>query len=48
MRYITINLDDEDFENLSKAKGDRTWRDYIMKDVMNQRRRRMLQTIIET
>ncbi len=48
MRYITINLDEEDFENLSTAKGDRTWREYIMKDVLNQRRRQMLQTMIET
>lgn len=41
MRYITINLDDEEFEQLSMAKGDRTWREYIM----NHRRRRKLQKI---
>jgi len=45
MRYITISLDDEDFGHLSKAKGDRTWREYIMKDVLNQRRRQKLQTM---
>lgn len=45
MRYITISLDDEEFEQLSQAKGDRTWREYIMKDVMNHRRRRKLQKI---
>ncbi len=45
MRYITINLDDEEFEQLSMAKGDRTWREYIMKDIMNHRRRRKLQKI---
>ena len=47
MRYITIRLGDEDFELLSMAKGDRTWQEYIMKDVLNQRRRQMMQTIIK-
>jgi len=42
MRYITIRLDDDDFERLSMAKGDRTWREYIMKDVLNQHRRQEL------
>lgn len=45
MRYITIRLDDEDFENLSMAKGDRTWQEYIMKDVLNQERRKQLQVL---
>ena len=45
MRYITIRLDDEDFKNLSMAKGDRTWQEYIMKDVLNQERRKQLQVL---
>jgi hypothetical protein len=45
MRYIGIKLDDEDFEQLSMAKGDRTWQEYIMKDVLNQRRRQKLQIL---
>jgi predicted CopG family antitoxin len=45
MRYISIELDDEDFEQLSTAKGDRTWQEYIMKDVLNQRRRKELQVL---
>ena len=46
MRYITIRLSDEDFERLSMAKGDRTWREYVMKDLLNQTKRRELQRII--
>jgi hypothetical protein len=42
VKYITISLGDEDFEKLSMAKGDRTWREYIMKDVLNQYRRQKL------
>ncbi|HPE62477.1 MAG TPA: hypothetical protein PLQ49_00040 [Methanothrix sp.] len=45
MRYISIKLDDEDFEKLSMAKGDRTWEEYIMKDVHNNRRRKELQIL---
>jgi hypothetical protein len=45
MRYITISLDDKEFIQLSMAKGDRTWREYIMKDVLNQHRRQALQAI---
>jgi predicted transcriptional regulator len=43
MKYVTIRLDDEDFELLLMAKGDRTWREYIMKDVLNHKRRQQLQ-----
>jgi len=46
MKYISISLDDEDFEHLSMAKGDRTWQEYIMKDVLNQRRRQKLQVLV--
>lgn len=46
MKYISISLDDEDFEHLSMAKGDRTWQEYIMKDVLNQRRRKELQVLV--
>ena len=45
MKYISIKLDDEDFKHLSMAKGDRTWEEYIMKDVMNHRRRQKLQIL---
>jgi hypothetical protein len=45
MRYISIKLDDQDFDHLSMAKGDRTWQEYIMKDVLNQRRRKELQIL---
>jgi len=47
MRYITISIDDDDFEHLSMAKGERTWREYVMKDVLNWRRRRKLQRAIK-
>ena len=46
MRYISIKLTDEDFEHLSMAKGDRTWREYIMKDLLNQAKRKELQRMI--
>ncbi|HPE62484.1 MAG TPA: hypothetical protein PLQ49_00075 [Methanothrix sp.] len=46
MRYITIKLSDEDFERLSMTKGDRTWQEYIMKDLLNQARRQELQRMI--
>ncbi len=29
------------------AKGERTWREYVMKDILNRRRRRKLQTAIK-
>lgn len=48
MRYITIKLDEEDFEHLSMAKGDRTWKEYIMKDVLNNCRRQQLQILVNS
>lgn len=45
MKYITIKLSNEEFLQLSKVKGDRTWREYIMKDVKNHHRREALRKI---
>jgi hypothetical protein len=45
MRYVTIRLDDDDFEHLSMVKGDRTWREYLMKAVLNHRLRLKLLTL---
>lgn len=33
MRSITVVFDDDDFEALKEAKGDRTWREAIKEDV---------------
>ena len=30
MRSITEKFEDDEFERLSKAKGDKTWHDFIM------------------
>ena len=46
MKHINIELSDEEFVQLSKVKGDRTWREYIMKEVLNQSRRQQLQMLI--
>jgi hypothetical protein len=46
MRYISIKLENEDFEHLLMAKGDRTWEEYIMKDVLNHGRRQQLQILV--
>jgi hypothetical protein len=46
MKYVTIRLDDEDFDRLLMAKGDRTWKEYIMKDVLNRGRRQQLQVLV--
>ena len=46
MKYINIKISEEEFAQLYAVKGDRTWREYIMKDVMNQSRRQQLQNMI--
>lgn len=46
MKHINIEISDEEFALLSAIKGDRTWREYIMKDVLNQGRRQQLQILI--
>jgi hypothetical protein len=46
-KYISIRLSDEEYTQVSKAKGDRTWREYIMKDVLNQLRREELLAVIQ-
>ena len=30
MKYVHIALDNEDFDALEKAKGKRTWREFIL------------------
>lgn len=45
MKYITIKLSNEEFMQLSRVKGDRTWREYIMKDVTNHHRREALRKV---
>ena len=46
MKHINIKISDKEFALLSAIKGDRTWREYIMKDVLNQGRRQQLQILI--
>lgn len=47
-KYINIRLSDEEYKQVLKAKGDRTWREYIMKDILNQHRRQELLEIIRS